>query len=228
MAGRKRQPINHGTRAGAQAHRRRGVPLCDPCREAEREYARKYQRKIAAGEHTPTKPKPAECGTQNGYFRHYRKREKTCKRCRAAHAAAIKEYRETHPEYVEQSRQWDREYSRRSEVRKKLYARQAEEQRTPGTPRYYRQRARLRRRDAARRGSEVNHGVSRKGLAGKLVLWGRRCWLCRVELDDTGLTWDHVKPLSKGGVDILANLRPCCGPCNSKKGNKWPISEVIK
>jgi hypothetical protein len=32
------------TAAGAQAHRYRKEPICDPCREAEREYMREYKR----------------------------------------------------------------------------------------------------------------------------------------------------------------------------------------
>lgn len=224
--GRKRGPIKHGTYAGASTHRDRGIPLCEPCKEAEREHAREYQRKIAAGEHKPAKRKPVECGTRPGYFRHRRRKEEACKPCRDANAAAMREYRKENPDYVKWSRQNDKEYSKRPEVRKKRYARQAEEERTPGTPRYFRKRARNLRKYAERKGVDVSHGVSRAGLAGKFELWGGRCWLCKVELDVTTLTWDHVRPLSKGGIDTLSNLRPCCMSCNSKKGNKWPLSEV--
>lgn len=57
-------------------------------------------------------------------------------------------------------------------------------------------------------------------LTSKLAYWGPRCWMCGGE--PTG--WDHVKPLSKGGSHILANLRPACQPCNSGKHNRWPFS----
>lgn len=221
--GRKRQPIKHGTYSGALAHRKRGVPLCDPCRTAEREYRKERKRKIDAGEYQPAKRGPVECGTDRGYHRHYRNGEKACKKCRDAHAAVKREYRETHPDYLENCRQYDREYGKRPEVRKRVYARQAEQQRTPGTPRFYRARARALRRDAALRGADVSHGVTTAGLAGKLELWGGRCWLCGVELDKPSLTFDHVKPLSKGGLDVLSNIRPCCRTCNGKKGNKWPL-----
>lgn len=223
---RKREPIKHGTYAGASAHYRRGEPPCDACKKAEREYKREYHRKVTAGEHNPVKHKPAECGTRAGYYRHRRKGEKACKRCRDAKAAALRKYREENPDFAERCRQWHREYMKRPEIRKRECARKAEEERTPGTPRYYRQRARRLRRSAERRGSDVSHGVTRRGLAGKLAFWGRRCWICRVELDDTALTWDHVKPIGKGGIDILANLRPCCRSCNARKRDKWPLSEV--
>lgn len=228
MAGRKRQPIRHGTFAGAGALRRRNEPLCRECKEAERAHKREYRRKIATGEHTPSRPRPAECGTRAGYSRHYRKGEKACKRCRQAYAEAMREYRRTFPDVVERNRQWTREYGKRPEVRKRRGARLMEAQRTPGSPEYYRKRAYTLRRSAERRGASVSHGVTRAGLAGKLVVWGGRCWICRSALDDTTLTWDHVKPVSKGGVDILANLRPCCRSCNSRKGNKWPLAEGIK
>lgn len=46
------------------------------------------------------------------------------------------------------------------------------------------------------------------------------CWVCGNEATEV----DHVKPLSKGGWHILANLRPICKPCNGKKWAKWPWS----
>lgn len=37
------KPIDHGTPGGYTAHRRRGVPMCEPCREARRVADRKRQ-----------------------------------------------------------------------------------------------------------------------------------------------------------------------------------------
>lgn len=45
------------------------------------------------------------------------------------------------------------------------------------------------------------------------------CWLCGGEADSV----DHVKPLAKGGLHTLSNLRPACGVCNSRKGDRWPF-----
>lgn len=80
--GRPRQPINHGTLGGARTHYRRGEPLCEPCRDAQR---------TAAG-HKPFKA--AECGTRSGYGRHLRLGEPTCQACRDANHAATKAGRE--------------------------------------------------------------------------------------------------------------------------------------
>jgi len=50
----------------------------------------------------------------------------------------------------------------------------------------------------------------------RMSVFGFRCAYC-------GGPWehdDHVIPLSKGGLHILANLRPACAHCNCSKGNK--------
>jgi len=56
-------------------------------------------------------------------------------------------------------------------------------------------------------------------LAAKFAYWGNRCWMCGGPPESV----DHVKPLSKGGPHMLANLRPCCLSCNSRKRNRWPL-----
>lgn len=67
----------------------------------------------------------------------------------------------------------------------------------------------------------VNGGqISVELLAGKLDYYGGMCRWCRFR---PATDWDHVKPLSKGGAHILANLTPACGPCNGAKHNLWPL-----
>ena len=45
------------------------------------------------------------------------------------------------------------------------------------------------------------------------------CWMCGAEATEI----DHVKPLSAGGSNWPANLRPACHPCNRAKSNHWPL-----
>lgn len=55
----------------------------------------------------------------------------------------------------------------------------------------------------------------------KFTYWGNRCWIC----GKPAQTIDHVKPISKGGPHILANLRPACLTCNIRKNAKWPFQK---
>jgi hypothetical protein len=45
---------------------------------------------------------------------------------------------------------------------------------------------------------------------------------------ETGMGWeiDHVRPVSRGGLDALANLQPLQWRNNRKKGDSYPILPV--
>ncbi len=60
-------------------------------------------------------------------------------------------------------------------------------------------------------------------LAEKMAYWGNRCWICGGPEEAR----DHVKPLAKGGAHVLVNLRPICNTCNSSKGAKWPLPQLL-
>jgi len=77
------------------------------------------------------------------------------------------------------------------------------------------------RRRAQERGTTVIP-VTRAMIDAKVDYWGRKCWVCSGPFEAI----DHVKPLSKGGSHILANLRPICGSCNSKKHSTWPYAPL--
>lgn len=49
--------------------------------------------------------------------------------------------------------------------------------------------------------------------------YGGKCWMCGNEAHHV----DHVKPLSRGGSNWPANLRPACSDCNLKKHARWPF-----
>ena len=59
--------------------------------------------------------------------------------------------------------------------------------------------------------------VTAEQLLARLTYYGHRCYLCGA----TPNGFDHVKPLTAGGPNIPASLRPVCGPCNSRKGTTW-------
>lgn len=60
----------------------------------------------------------------------------------------------------------------------------------------------------------------------KIEYWGSRCWVCGTEHPADKLEQDHVKPVSKGGLHVLANLRPACRSCNATKNAKWPLPKL--
>lgn len=75
----------------------------------------------------------------------------------------------------------------------------------------------VRRRYARRKGASVVPFTVAQ-LAAKCAYWGNQCWICKGPQEAI----DHVKPLAKGGLHVLANQRPICRVCNSRKGDTWP------
>jgi len=69
----------------------------------------------------------------------------------------------------------------------------------------------------ARKGSALAQDISHDALMARFTLWGNKCWMCGGSFEHI----EHVKPLSKGGPHILANLRPACAACNLRKGGRW-------
>lgn len=76
-----------------------------------------------------------------------------------------------------------------------------------------------RRRQAAIRRGCVVYPFTTEQLAAKVAFWAGRCWVCSGPFEAI----DHVKPLAKGGPHMLANLRPICTACNTRKRDHWPF-----
>lgn len=57
-------------------------------------------------------------------------------------------------------------------------------------------------------------------LEARMAYFGNVCWICQEAPFEHV---DHVKPISKGGLHVLANLRPACELCNLRKRNQWPF-----
>jgi DNA-binding CsgD family transcriptional regulator len=50
---------------------------------------------------------------------------------------------------------------------------------------------------------------------------GPACYLCKRETYPGKRCVEHIIPRSKGGSDDAENLALACGPCNTRKGNKY-------
>lgn len=82
----------------------------------------------------------------------------------------------------------------------------------------------LKKADKARRRSrEVNAAgtASPEQIRARVAYYGHQCWMCRAPWE----ALDHVIPLSRGGSNWPANLRPACAPCN---GRKWAHKLELK
>lgn len=66
----------------------------------------------------------------------------------------------------------------------------------------------------ADRGGRRSHSLTQAVLS----YWGTTCWLCL--RPDAATEKDHVVPYSLGGTDDIANLRPICKRCNTRRGNR--------
>ena len=85
----------------------------------------------------------------------------------------------------------------------------------PERERLLRMTSKNRRRD--------KEGLTRKDIAAtpskiawRINYYGGKCYICGRQYEQI----DHVVPISRGGLNIAANLRPICGLCNRKKGAK--------
>jgi 5-methylcytosine-specific restriction endonuclease McrA len=57
-------------------------------------------------------------------------------------------------------------------------------------------------------------------LQARIDYYGKLCYVCFAPYQAI----DHVIPITKGGSNWPANLRPICKSCNSRKNNRWPIT----
>lgn len=102
---RRRNQPKCGTQYGYKLHRARKEDACDPCKAANTEANAKRKAAREAGKPGRRTGRPAgrltdiEHGTTRGYAAHRRRGIPTCAPCRAANAAAVREYsqRQTAP-----------------------------------------------------------------------------------------------------------------------------------
>lgn len=138
----------------------------------------------------------------------------------AASRTAIQKYRKSHPEVIARR---DAKYYIKNKER---LNEKTKTWRTDNPEKY----AELnRRKERVRRARKFDNGSLPYSEQQVLELHGALCHLCKTEIDltaprspgvdgwENGLHIDHVLPLSKGGADILDNVRPAHGLCNLQK-----------
>lgn len=110
-----------------------------------------------------------------------------------------------HDYYLEREREWRARRSDRIAELARGYRKTNPYVKWSETAKYHRRRA------------AMTGGPTGKEIQAKMDYYGSRCWIC----GDHASSVDHVKPLSAGGLHVLANLRPACGYCNTKKHARW-------
>jgi 5-methylcytosine-specific restriction endonuclease McrA len=137
-------------------------------------------------------PEKVKAKDRKSYYANVEARREKTRRWREANPDKNAAYQERYKE-------------RRAEIER------ARRQANPGMEAEYK-----RRRRALMKSSQAGlYGVPL--IAAKMAYWGNRCWMCGGPFENV----DHVKPVAKGGAHLLANLRPSCADCNSKKRARW-------
>jgi 5-methylcytosine-specific restriction endonuclease McrA len=83
-----------------------------------------------------------------------------------------------------------------------------------------------RRMKAVRRGAPLCDHASCLALGASALAWQVNphvCYICGTPVfmgKGGNLHFDHVIPISRGGVHCAENLRPACAPCNQRKAAK--------
>ena len=132
---------------------------------------------------------------------------------RARNPDYMRRWRERNPTYFRdydktpQRRAYDLAYcaenrERRREINRESYARHPE----TWVASAHRRRSRVLAAPGA---------ASAEQLRARIAFYGHRCAYCRGVFEHV----DHVIPLSRGGSNWPANLRPACAPCNLSKRN---------
>lgn len=189
-----------GTNAGAVAHSKKRESLCNPCRIASRTYAKAHRdlTKNRDGEKTATR------ATE------YRNRNK-----QKIKEYQAKNYKNKREEILTRNAEW------REANLKKIVARQLE---------YAKENPDI-KESSARKTRAKRYGVASESftVAQVLELYGTDCHICLKPIDfnaprslrktgwEKGLQLDHVIPFSRGGENLLSNVRPSHAACNNYK-----------
>ena len=218
-----------GTLDGIYAHKKRGESNCRECKDAQNVYQKQWAAKNPENRKRQLKKAslqrqadPEKYQKQDRAWRlsHLEQARATDKRSRERHRAVTNErtrdWRKKNPEKaVKASRGWHSKYPERSKELHKAWM-SSNPEKTLGANRVRRAR---------------KAGVSSEPYTVRQILdlYGTDCHLCDEPIDlklprqvgkegwQLGLHLDHEIPLSKGGSDLIENVKPSHAICNMRK-----------
>ena len=174
----------------------------------ETTWPRQFRCQMCGGDFLQAAPNSLHCGDCKAA----RKRESDAAWYRKNRSEAKAASRKRYWESPEVHREWHRNYRRTIKDRRREYEREWRRANPD------RRKAAEQRRQAVKRGASAIP-FSRDELEARLSMFGHKCWMCGAEAEHV----DHVKPVSKGGIHALCNLRPACAQCNLSKSARWPF-----
>lgn len=59
-----------------------------------------------------------------------------------------------------------------------------------------------------------------------VIMFGNCCIGCW--RTDVKITEDHIIPITKDGTDYIDNIQPLCPSCNSSKGNRYDVPNLLE
>ena len=200
---------------------------CDSCYEAvaeerRRHYAKNREAVAERGKQYRAENREAVLEKKRRY--HHVNREACIERSKRRYNANREAATEYSRSYQAKNREAVREYKRRYVIKNsEAVAERLRQWRLDNPDRDRENGIRATHRRRARKNAVQTVPFTQEQLEQRFAYYGWRCYL-RLESCTGGAEHvEHVKPISKGGAHMLANLRPACGPCNSRKGTKWPF-----
>lgn len=173
------------------------------------------------------------CTLGKGYYSHIRRFEKPCENClnsyneknQVRYHKNINKERLRSKKYRENNKENLKEKHKDYYLKNKDLIKEKRDQFRKNNP------DSVKSFNNARRAYKNNAKHEKYNISDVINFYGTVCYICSNEIDfsaprrvglkgwEQGLHIDHVIPISKGGDDILENIRPTHGKCNISKGS---------
>ena len=160
------------------------------------------------------------------YHANKERARETSKAWRLEHTDHLQKYRQSHKAQRQQNmREWRKDNSEHIREYKRAWSGahpEAARERTKRWAKVNRERALLN----SRKGSRVRRERLAKATSGPVDMnavlqrHGLICHICRNPIHHERISFDHIVPLSRGGLHVEENLAPAHLRCNSLKGTK--------